>query len=289
MKRYEISYLSVNTNDCPKPITAVVCEPDRLTPNTGVMLFTHGWGGSRYNDLSNVAVACEPHDLVCVSVEFRQSGFDYDPFRGSGWDCPYDLSFFQMFDVLNGLREVIALRAGLNTRRIFHYGGSQGGHLALLGTIFAPRTFAAVYSSCGATFIEPHFLVWAGREFFPWELSIRNVIEHADRIDCPVYMDHGTADKEVSHEHTARLERRLRELGRFVDVKYYEGGGHQLEPLSNRLDAFKLTVPKFLPTATNPHEPGILTGVKVELKCADRTLHIDWSKPSADAGLFRWA
>jgi pimeloyl-ACP methyl ester carboxylesterase len=288
MRRYEITYLSANTKDCPKPITAMVCEPDRIGPNTGAMLFTHGWGGTRFNDLSRISEACEPYDLVCVSVEYRQSGFDYDPNRGSGWDCPYDLSYYQLFDVLNGLREVLTLRQGLNTRRLFHYGGSQGGHIALLGAIVAPRTFAAVYASCAPAFVAPHFLVWAGREFFPHELSFRSVLDHADRICCPVYLDHGTADQEVSCEHSRELERRLRALGRPVEAVYYEGGGHQLEPISDRLAAFKAMAPRFLAARVNPDEPELLAGGRIEIPCAGRTLVVDWSQPAASADLMRW-
>ena len=288
MRRYEISYLSANTRDCPKPITAMVCEPDHIGPNTGAMLFTHGWGGTRYNDLGKIGEACDLYDLVCIAVEFRQSGFDYDPYRGSGWDCPYDLSFYQLFDVLNGLREVLALRPGLNTRRLFHYGGSQGGHMALLGAVVAPLTFAAVYASCGASFVEPHFLVWAGREFFPYEVSFRSPLQHADVIRCPVYLDHGTADKEVSCEHSRKLEHRLRELGKPVEAIYYEGGGHQLEPVSDRVSAFRAMAPRFLGSRTNPEMPEIVTGGLVKLVCADRTLVIDWNQPPASANLFRW-
>jgi len=288
MRRYEITYQSANTADCAKSITALVCEPDVIGPETGAMLFSHGWGGTRFNDLGKIGEACEPYNLVCIAVEFRQSGFDYDPRGGSGWDCPYDLSFYQLFDVLNGLREVLALRPGLDTRRLFHYGGSQGGHLALLGAIAAPRTFAAVYASCAATFIAPHFLTWAGRDFFPHELSVRSVLDHADCLRCPVYLDHGTADVEVSVEHTLLLEARLRELGNPVTAVYYEGGGHQLEPVSNRIDAFKAMAPRFLPTQRNADPPDFLTGAVVTLPCADRTLVIDWSQPPARAALFRW-
>lgn len=288
MRRYEITYLSANTADCPKPITAMVCEPDRLGPNTGAMLFTHGWGNTRYSDLGKIGEACDAYDLVCVAVEFRQSGFDYDVHRGSGWDCPYDFSFYQLFDVLNGLREVLALRPMLNPRRLFHYGGSQGGHIALLSAIVAPRTFAAVYASCAATFVEPHFLVWAGREFFPHELAFRSVLEHADRIRCPVYLDHGTEDREVSCEHTRRLEARLRELKAPVEAVYYPGGGHMLEPVSSRGAAFKAMVPRFLTSVTNADTPELLVGGRIELPCADRALLIDWSQPPASADLLRW-
>jgi pimeloyl-ACP methyl ester carboxylesterase len=289
MRRYELTYLSTNTACCPKPITALVCEPDVITPETGAMLFSHGWGGTRFNDLGKIGEACEPYNLVCIAVEFRQSGFDYDATRGSGWDCPYDLSFYQLFDVLNGLRTVLALRPGLNVQRLFHYGGSQGGHLALLGAIMAPSTFAAVYASCAATYVEAHFLAWAGRDFFPHELSCRSPLEHVDRIDCPVYLDHGTNDAEVSCDHTRRLETRLRELDAPVEAVYYEGGGHQLEPVSNRIEAFKTMAPRFLPTTRNARASTMLAGDTITLPCADRTLVIDWSQPADSADLFRWA
>ena len=289
MRRYEITYNSANTADSAKPITALVCEPDRITPDTGAMLLTHGWGGSRYNELGKIGEACEQYNLVCISVEFRQSGLAHNSNVGSGWDCPYDLSFFQLFDVINGLREVLALRPGLNTKRLFHYGGSQGGHLSLLSAIVAPRTFAAIYGSCSATFIEPHFLVWAGREFFPHELSCRSVLDHADKIRCPVFLDHGTADNEVSCDHTRRLEALLRRQGTPVDVVYYEGAGHMLDPITNRIAAFKVMAPRFLPTHVNMETPELISGEKVTLQCADRKLVIDWSQPPASAKLMTWA
>src|SRR5262249_18354326 len=155
MRRYEITYDSTNSAACAKPITALVGEPDRVGPDTGVLLLTHGWGVSRFTQQGLLDAACDAYDVIGVAVEFRQSGLAFDSDRGYGWDCPYDLSFFQLFDVINGLRTVLTLRRGLNTKRLFHHGMSQGGHLALLSAIVAPDTFAAVYPTCPATFMEP--------------------------------------------------------------------------------------------------------------------------------------
>lgn len=289
MRRYEITYYSANTEDSTKPITALVCEPDHINEQTGAMLFTHGWGGNRLNEMGKITEACEPYNLVCISVEFRQSGFDFNPSGGGGWDCPYDLSYFQLFDVINGLREVLSLRPGLNTRRLFHYGGSQGGHLSLLSAIVAPKTFAAVYGSCSATFVEPHFLVWAGREFFPHELSFRSVLDHASNIRCPVFLDHGTMDVEVSCDHTRKLEAILRSQGTPVEAVYYEGATHMLGPVTNRVEAFKKMSPRFLPSHVNNEIPELISGEKVTMRCADRTLVIDWSQPPSSAKLMTWS
>jgi acetyl esterase/lipase len=288
VKRYDISYLSVNTKDCPKRITATVFEPERVGANTGAMLFTHGWGNSRRRGVKEMEHACELYDVVCISVEYRQSGFDHDMERGTGWDCPYDFSFYQVFDVMNGLRMVLSLKEGLNTRRLFHYGGSQGGHIALLSAVLAPKTFAAVYSSCGITHVQPSFLEWAGRELLPHEVAYRDVSGHAEGLLCPVFLDHGTNDVEVPHAHTEKLEKRLRELGKRVEAVYYEGGGHQLEPVSSRLEAFEKTAPRFLPGMVNGGEAEVVKGGLVELDCGERRLVVDWGKGGADVGMVRW-
>ncbi len=288
MRQYEIGFSSFNAAGSSKALTALVMEPDKLGPNTGAMLCSHGWGNSRFQDSQKMAWAVDQHDLVCVSVEFRQSGYDANP-QGHGWDCPYDFSFFQLFDVLNGLREVLSLRPGINMKRLFHYGGSQGGHLALLSAIVAPRTFAAVYASCPGTCLDAQIEGWAGREFLPHERSFRNVTAHADRIECPVFLDHGTADVEVSHAvHTQPLEARLRALKKRVVVVYYEGGDHQLSPVSSRFAAFQAMAPQFIRDRVRPGPTDWETGLKVELPCVDRTLVVDWSQPATSSRLFQW-
>ena len=289
MRQYEIGYTSFNAKGAPKSLTALVVEPDRLGPRTGALLCSHGWGNNRFQDAEKMTWAVDRYDLLCVSVEFRQSGYAADPVRGYGWDCPYDFSFFQLFDVLNGLREVLSLRPGIDTRRLFHYGGSQGGHLALMSAIVAPRTFAAVYASCPGVRIEPAFEEWAGREFLPYERSARDAIEHAGRIECPVFLDHGTADAEVSHAtHTQPMEARLRELNKPVTAVYYEGGDHQLRPVTTRLAAFQAMAPRFFKDRTAEGPTDWEAGRVVELPCGGRTLVVDWSQPSASPKLFQW-
>jgi pimeloyl-ACP methyl ester carboxylesterase len=269
MYRYEITFPSANSANNPKHLVALVAEPDRIGPATGVLLCSHGWGGNRYGDVGKMDIAADAHDVVCIGVEFRQSGYASNPVTGTGWDCPYDLSFYQLFDVLNALRQILHLRPALNRRRLYHYGGSQGGHLALLSAIVAPDTFASVYSSCGAVFVDSHFVEWAGREFQPHELSVRSVIEHVAGIRCPVFLDHGTADAEVPCDpHTRALEQRLRALGSPVEATYYEGAGHMLGPVTSRVEAFRAVAPRFL-ACENARVDDFSAGSRVALRCAD--------------------
>ena len=289
MRQYELGFSSANAAGSPKALTALVMETELIGPGTGALLCSHGWGNNRFWDAERMRWALGEHDLVCVAVEFRQSGYDANPVTGHGWDCPYDFSFYQLFDVLNGLREVLRLRPGINRERLFHYGGSQGGHLALLSAVAAPRTFAAVYASCPGTRVDEAIETWAGREFLPYERAFRDAAGHAERIACPVFLDHGTADAEVSRlRHTVPLEARLRELGKPVTAVYYEGGDHQLRPVSTRLAAFQAMAPRFLQSGARSGPPDWETGSTVKVPCGEKTLVIDWSEPAASPRLFRW-
>jgi len=289
MRRYETTFPSVNAPVYPKQITALVIEPDPPPPRPGAMLFTHGWGGNRFQYEQTMAWAAERLGLVCVAAEFRQSGYDSDPVRGRGWDQPYDASFYQVFDVLGALRHVLALRPGIDRRRLFHYGGSQGGHIALLGAVFAPRTFAMIYAASPVTFVREEHPVRVGRTFSPPELSVRNAIEHAEAIRCPVLLEHGTADQTVNCDaHTRTLARRLGQLGRDVRVRYYGGGGHSLAPVTTRLDTFRRRAPRAVRSCRLRGQDDFAAGRTVRVPCGQRTLQIDWSQPNESMDLFRW-
>lgn len=289
MRNYEITFFSIGPQPYPKRITALATEPDRVGPNTGVLICTHGWGGNRFAYQDTMRHAADLFDLVCISAEFRGSGYESDPVKGNGWELPYDLSFYQTFDVLNGLRAILELRPGLNRRRLMHYGGSQGGHIALLSAIFAPATFAFVYATAPLVRTTPAYEEWAGRRFWPHEQSVRNVLEHADRIRCRVVLEHGTADIEVPHDqHSVPLAEKLRSLGRCVTLKLHEGGTHSLAPVTTRLETFKATAPEFLRTCTTDGRDDFAVGSVIEIPCADRTLRIDWSKPAESHELVAW-
>ena len=290
MRTYEVGFKSVNFHAwAGKPTTMLVVEPDAVDAGTGAILCTHGWGGNRFQHREVMEHAAAKFNLVALAVEYRQSGFDFDPVTGTGACWPYDASFYQVLDVLNGLRETLALRPGLDRRRVYHFGGSQGGHIALLSALFAPDTFAAVYAGSPVTRITPDIATWAGREFSGRELSDRDVVEHAADFQCPVFLEHGTADAIVPHhEHTEPLERELKRLGKVHDVKYHEGGGHGLEPVTTRAESFKERAAELFrlvrPRAANDFSEGSC----VRLKCLDKTLVIDWSQAASSAQLVRF-
>lgn len=289
MRRIEITFRSVNTVHYSKPVTACVVVPQAVGRHTGVLLISHGWGGNRLDYLPTMEYAADAFDLVCLSVEFRGSGYDFDPVAGRGAVNPYDAGFLQVFDVLAGLRAVLDLFGGLDRGRIFHYGGSQGGHLALLSGVYAPSTFAALYATSAVVFIGPEQAGWAGRAFAPHEEAARNALALADRILCPVWIEHGTADATVPCDaHTRALGRRLAALGREFTEIYHEGGDHGLAPATTRLDSFKRLMDRPLRELRNPRADDFRSGSLVRIPCGAKVLRIDWSKPSDSVELCRF-
>ena len=289
MNRYEITFESLNSESYTKPITVLVCEPDGMTPETGAMLFSHGWGGNRFQHDDKIALTADQHNLLCVCVEYRMSGYDFNPVTGSGSYRPYDASFLQVADVLNGFREVLRHYPAIDRRRMLHYGGSQGGHIALLSGIYAPDTFGAIYAASPVTHISDFILTWTGRDMSAAERAARNAILQADRIRCPVFLEHGTADERVACDpHSRALEARLIELGKPVEARYHPGGLHSLEPVTTRLNTYTERLESFLSAAIPVGKDDFTAESLIRIPCADRTLVVDWSKPGHDPNLLRW-
>jgi predicted esterase len=288
MREYEFIFNSVNSESYSKPITVLILEPDNVNKNTGAMLFTHGWGGNRFQHQDKMEYAVDKHNLVCISTEYRQSGFDFDPVKGQGAYLPYDASFYQVFDVLNSLRETIKFYPDINRKRLFHYGGSQGGHIALLSSIFAPDTFAFVYASCALAELDENISKWTGRNFTDYEFSIRNILQQAEHIKCPLILEHGTADETVPCSHANRLESKLKKLGKSFDMQYYEGGSHSLMPTISKIDAFTQRAPKSMDKAMNNTTDDFLAQNIISIDCGSKKLVIDWSEKSDSVNLFKW-
>ncbi len=292
MKEMDITFHSVNRYGEKQNITATVYIPDKLSANTGLMMFCHGWGCNRSQHFDKMKYSCDEFDLVCVGPEYRMSGYAFDPVKGGGWSQPYDLSFLQTFDCINSLRKVLEIYPFLNRKKIFAYGGSQGGHIVLLSSIFAPSTFAFVYASCPLTHVPEEgetLYNFAERDFSEAEKSVRNVVEHASHIQCPVYLEAGTNDGSVPHAlHAVKLEERLKELKKDHQAVYYEGGGHDLMPTTNKMDAYKKMIPHVLKNAANNKTDDFLAGNVVSIPCENKILKIDWSKGLSDKELFSW-
>lgn len=285
---YDVTFDSANSEHYAKRITVYVVEPERIGADTGLLHFAHGWGGNRfqYRDMQREFAA--RYDLVCIATEYRQSGYDFDATVGQGATSPYDASHWQVLDCLNAVRTVLGLLPGLNRRRLLAFGGSQGGHITGLMTVFCPQTFALAIIGSGIAWLDAERQRWAGRDFSEDERAIRDVVRLAPRIQCPVVLMHGTADATVPWEHTRRLEEALRAAGQTVRARYYEGGGHGLEPVTTRRDATVELADDLLRSARNPAVDDFTAGRRVVIPCATRRFVLDWSRPTRDWTLATW-
>jgi dienelactone hydrolase len=288
MKTYDITFKSCNSEVYPKPITAYVVEPTQMDENTGLMHFAHGWAGNRFGYKEMQEEFADRYNLVGVGTEYRMSGFDFDPVVGRGATLPYDVSNMQVIDCLNALRTVLGLYPDLNKKRIFDFGGSQGGHVAMLMSVFAPDTFALVISACGISQLDEYWAGRAGRSFDDDELAIRNTVQLAPRVKCPVVLMHGTADEAVEDDHTRVLEKALLDAGQTVVSRYYEGGNHQLGPVTNRRDATVELADNLLRESVNDKAIDFSAETEIRIPCVHKQFVIDWSKPVDAEDLVQW-
>jgi len=287
-KEYEVGFAGCNSVHYPKWITAYIVEPAKMNENTGIMHFAHGWGGNRYQYREMQKEFSDRYNLICISTEYRQSGFDFNPITGVGAYIPYDASNMQVIDCLNSVRKTLELYPDINKRRIISFGGSQGGHIAVLMSIFCPNTFALVISSSGLSYITPELAGWAGRDFSEDELAIRDIVKMASFIHPPVVLMHGTADAVLSEQHTRKFEEALRAEGKMVRVKYYEGGGHFLEPVSDRKSSILELADDLIKDAGNEQSIDFNERSKIVIPCVRKRFIIDWSKSMDDFSLVLW-
>ena len=288
MNEFEITFQSTNTQSYSKKIFVYAVRPSVMNARTGLMHFAHGWGGNRYQYREMQQEFADRYNLVCIAAEFRQSGYYFDPVTGTGADLPYDASHYQVLDCLNAVREMLSIYPAVNKQRLIAFGGSQGGHIAMLMSIFAPQTFAFVVSACGVSHADEKIIAWTGRDFSADELAIRDVVRMADRVKCPVALMHGTADKSVADNHTRFLEKVLKEHGKTVRVKYIEGGGHGLEPVTDRKTVTVELADDWLKTMVNERENDFDLQSRVEIPCITKKCVFDWCKPVSDSTLVSW-
>ena len=287
MPQSEFTVLCPNSEAYPKPITVLAIAPESPGPDTGLMHFAHGWGGNRFQYRAMMQDFAERYDLVCIATEYRQSGFDFDADRGVGAYRPYDASHYQVVDCLVAVREALA-RFPANPARLFAFGGSQGGHVALLMAEFCPRTFGVVVAGSALTYIDPDRMAWTGRMMSPDELAIRDTVRMAPRIDCPVVLMHGTADQTVPDRHTRVLEAALRRAGKEVVARYIEGGRHMLEPVTTRHAVTLEMADGYLRSVRTDGGTVFSRRERVAIPCATQSFVLDWSREGRDPGLMGW-
>jgi acetyl esterase/lipase len=139
-------------------------------------------------------------------------------------------------DAMNCLRKVKLEFPQCDGSRTIAWGGSQGAHIVLLATAFAPRSFALTIECCGIASRMPGFdkkRSWAqGGDIH--QAEIRTPLKWVDRFANKVFVFHGTADDVVDVKHGRALEEALDAAGVEHEAHYTDGGRHFLDPVTGR-------------------------------------------------------
>ena len=120
-----------------------------VTPQTGVMLTLHNWGGVDCVGTANPQELARRLNVVALCVNYLQSG-PKDSIEGPE---PYDFGYLQALDALRALywtaTKLKETGHPFADGRMYSTGGSGGGNVTLMANKLAPRTFACVIDMCG--------------------------------------------------------------------------------------------------------------------------------------------
>lgn len=178
-------------------------------------------------------------------AQFASEGFVvFAPFyRGNrGGEGNEDFAGNDRQDAFAGY-ELLKSYPGVNNVHIF--GFSRGGVMALLTAIQYPEAASMVtwggVSDLALTYMERKDLrrmmkrvIGGTPAKFPGRYRYRTPLYNLELLDSPVLIIHGEKDKNVSVEHSFRLERRLKELDKPVTSWYFQDYTHYFPPAINR-------------------------------------------------------
>ena len=245
--------------------------PSSPNANTGLLVVLHGLGTHFHQYDTECETWVNDFNVLTVQVNYRGTG---NPPPG------YDLGKFQAIDVLRVVQYMLA-NYTLDRCRIFLWGASAGGNVALHTAKMAPGTFALVAALHPIT--RPtndqdrtnrhyendplggweKFILGTGLSYTTEEWDIRDAQYLAAFMkDVPVYLIHGDKDNVVDWQHSKDLHDVLQNVGGNSSLITIPGGGHEfggaLDPTEN--SRFKVTQ-KYLKTPINT----LTTSGKLEL------------------------
>ena len=180
-----------------------------------------------------------------LQMNFRGShgyGFDFKQMGLQGWGLQ------MQDDVEDGTRWLIN-KGIADPKRICIVGASYGGYAALMGAVKTPDLYQCAVSFAGVTDVEA--LVKSHRRYNNYEvvkkqvgddfdlLEQRSPVNHADKIQLPVLLVHGTKDRSVPVKQSVAMYKALKSENKDVQYIELEDGDHYLSTNSHRLQTFQ--------------------------------------------------
>ncbi len=220
-----------------------------------LLVYLHGGPESQFRPAFNPLIQYFLHLGIAVGVP---------NFRGS---TGYGRTFTHLDDVYNRMNTVkdvesfvSSLRANkeisekIDFTRIAAWGGSYGGFM-VLGCLYSnPDLWAAGVDIVGiANFVT--FL----RNTGPWRRKLRmaeygdpdkdgeflsriSPVNNAEKIRAPLFVIHGTNDPRVPLGEAEQIVETMRKLGREVHLMKFEGEGHGLHKIKDRIEGYSSAI-----------------------------------------------
>lgn len=231
-----------------RELHAFVLEPKQTlaNPDHQLALITAFYGGDNsYSEFDQILCAA---GFIVVSPSVRgSSGFGRDFQALNDKDLGGD-EIVDLFWVARWLEQ----RTGLGARRIGVYGGSHGGYATMRAMTFPPETngrnelypFGFGMSHAGFSDIEsfhdkcniPDWVVLESgdpkRANDLAKMKDRSPLTHANRLQFPLLLTHGSQDWRVPVDESRRFATKAKELKRPVSFIEVEGQGHRIEGLA---------------------------------------------------------
>ncbi len=148
--------------------------------------------------------------------------------------------------------KLLEAHSKVNPQRIHVFGFSRGGVMALLTAIQIQSVCSVVswggVSDMSLTYVERKDLrrmmkrvIGGTPTKYPSRYKWRTPLYELEKLQSPVLIIHGEKDQNVSLDHSIRLEKRLKELGKPVTCWYFKEFTHYFPPSENRQTVERLT------------------------------------------------
>ena len=218
------------------PEKSLLFFPENKT-NVPLVVGLHTWSCDRFNQQNNLLPFCQERGWALLLPEFRGPNLNANPRAVQA--CASTLA---RQDVIDAVNQLIA-GGRIDCGNIFLFGGSGGGHMALMMAAYAPHLWRAVSSWCPITDLAawheqnkgyaPHIEACCGGApgGNAGEYRERSPINHlASLMQANLSIHHGRFDNSVPYAHTLNLAMKLETMRHprlFFEIF---DGGHELKP-----------------------------------------------------------
>ena len=194
-------------------------------------------------------------------------------------------------DLSDGVAHLVNLGL-VDSERVAIFGGSYGGYASLAGLAFTPKNYAAGISLFGIS----DLLQFATHNPYQWEafageiadhigdssieedrifLQDLSPVNHVDSIQSPLLIYHGSKDTIIPTEHTTRVAKSLKTLGKPVTLLIAPDEGHGFSKPESEMAVYRAIehfLHKHLGGMIGPPPDNVVKSILLKYKAKGRSV-----------------